>query len=106
MRATMSLPGIFPPIEVDGRVFVDGGVLDNIPTRVVKDLGVTRTIAVNVGDLADLKSVNYTVLGMLEGAVGTMMRANSVQFDGGGGCRHQCAADKTTHRWPGGSSPI
>ena len=60
MRATMSLPGIFPPVEADGRVLVDGAVLDNIPTGVVKDLGVARTIAVNVGDLADLKSVNYT----------------------------------------------
>ena len=79
MRATMSLPGIFPPVEADGRVFVDGAVLDNIPTGVVKNLGVARTIAVNVGDLEDLKSVNYTVLGMMSGAVGTMMRANSVK---------------------------
>src|SRR5262245_50901771 len=31
LRATMSLPGAFPPVQRDGRLLVDGGLLDNIP---------------------------------------------------------------------------
>ncbi len=33
MRATMSLPLIFPPVELDGRVLVDGGVMNNVPAE-------------------------------------------------------------------------
>ena len=39
LRATMSLPAVFPPVEREGRVLVDGGVLDNIPADVVKGAG-------------------------------------------------------------------
>ena len=49
MRATMSLPGVFPPVESDGRVLVDGGALDNVPADVVRDMGAGVVIAVDVG---------------------------------------------------------
>jgi NTE family protein len=55
MRATMSLPLIFPPTEVNGQVLIDGGTMDNVPADVVKAMGATRVIAVNVGDLADAR---------------------------------------------------
>ncbi len=49
MRASMSLPGIFPPIEIDGRTLVDGGILMNLPVEVVKQMGADIIIAVNIG---------------------------------------------------------
>src|SRR6516225_2842113 len=36
LRSTMSLPGIFTPVVHEGHVFVDGGLLNNIPVRVAK----------------------------------------------------------------------
>jgi NTE family protein len=33
MRATMSLPLIFPPVELDGQVLIDGGTMNNVPGR-------------------------------------------------------------------------
>ena len=39
MRATMSLPLIFPPVELDGRVLVDGGAMNNVPADVVRAMG-------------------------------------------------------------------
>ncbi len=57
MRATMSLPLIFPPVERDGRLLVDGGTMNNVPADVVKAMGADRVVAVNVGDLADRTSV-------------------------------------------------
>ena len=53
MRATMSLPLIFPPVEVDGRVLVDGGAMNNVPADVVRAMGADRVVAVNVGELGD-----------------------------------------------------
>jgi NTE family protein len=46
MRATMSLPGVFTPVKLDGMVLVDGGVLENIPVDAVRDMGAKIVIAV------------------------------------------------------------
>lgn len=47
--ASMSLPGIFPPVEMNGKMYVDGGLANNVPVRVAKDVGCQRVIAVDVG---------------------------------------------------------
>ena len=49
MRATMSIPGVFPPVERDGLLLADGGLLNNVPADVVGRMGVDVVIAVNVG---------------------------------------------------------
>lgn len=49
MRASMSLPGIFQPVQLGGRVVVDGGVARNLPVDVVRDMGADIVIAVDVG---------------------------------------------------------
>ena len=46
--ASCALPGAFPPGKVDGRICVDGGVIDNLPTGVAA-LGMDAVIAVDVG---------------------------------------------------------
>jgi NTE family protein len=74
LRATMSLPGIFPPVERDGKVLVDGGVLDNIPADVVKSLGATEVIAIDVG-YAPTTTVDYSMFGLLGLTVDAMMRS-------------------------------
>ena len=77
MRATMSLPLIFPPVEVDGRVLIDGGTMNNVPADVVKAMGADRVIAVNVGDLTDPEGVNYTMFGLAGDTLDAMMRAST-----------------------------
>jgi NTE family protein len=49
MRASMSAPGVFAPVEIDGRLLVDGGLVENLPVDVVKSMGVDIVIAVDVG---------------------------------------------------------
>ncbi|MGH8197159.1 MAG: patatin-like phospholipase family protein, partial [Steroidobacteraceae bacterium] len=49
MRASMSAPGVFAPVEIDGRLLVDGGLVENLPVDVVKEMGVDIVIAVDVG---------------------------------------------------------
>lgn len=61
MRASMSIPGMFRPYEIDGRVLVDGGVVDNLPVDVARALGADIVIAVESrgsppSDLSELKT--------------------------------------------------
>jgi predicted acylesterase/phospholipase RssA len=49
MRSTMSIPSAFAPVEYGNYLFVDGGVANNLPVDVAKDMGAEFVIAVNVG---------------------------------------------------------
>ncbi|NBX41272.1 MAG: patatin, partial [Gammaproteobacteria bacterium] len=49
MRASSSAPGVFAPIELDGRLLVDGGLADNLPVEVARSMGVDVLIVVDVG---------------------------------------------------------
>ncbi|MEA4908718.1 MAG: patatin-like phospholipase family protein [Anaerolineaceae bacterium] len=49
LRATTSLPGVFMPVETNGRCLVDGGVLNNLPVDVAAGMGAEEVIAVDIG---------------------------------------------------------
>ncbi|MGM0471087.1 MAG: patatin-like phospholipase family protein [Bacillota bacterium] len=49
IRASTSIPGIYVPYKLDGKLLVDGAVLNRVPTDVVKDLGAEIKIGVDVG---------------------------------------------------------
>lgn len=73
MRATMSVPGLMAPVELNGRKLVDGGLVDNVPVAVARDLcKADRIIAVNVGSplrpaesIGSLLSVTGQMIGIL-----------------------------------------
>jgi NTE family protein len=48
VRASISIPGIFVPAQIDGRLLVDGGVIDRIPVSVAREMGADIVIAVDV----------------------------------------------------------
>lgn len=49
LRSSMSVPGVFPATEVDGRVLGDGGLVDNLPIGVARSMGADVVIVVNIG---------------------------------------------------------
>ena len=50
VRASCSLPGIFPPVQADGQLLVDGGLVDNVPTAIMEtQCEGGKIIAVDVG---------------------------------------------------------
>ncbi|HWC36958.1 MAG TPA: patatin-like phospholipase family protein [Acidimicrobiales bacterium] len=49
LLASAAIPGIFPPVEVDGRLYVDGGVADNTPINVAHALGATTIYVLATG---------------------------------------------------------
>ncbi len=48
IRASMSVPGVFAPVELDGRLLVDGGIVGNLPIDVMQSMDVDVIIAVDV----------------------------------------------------------
>lgn len=50
IRASASVPGIFTPVEIDGRMLVDGGVVDNLPVEQIRAMGAQFTIASDVSN--------------------------------------------------------
>ena len=48
LRASVSLPGVFPPAVVDGQLTIDGGILDNLPVDVMRRQPVGKVVAVDV----------------------------------------------------------
>ena len=48
MRASMSVPGAISPMEIDGRLLVDGGIADNLPIELARKLCGDVVIAVNI----------------------------------------------------------
>lgn len=61
MRASMSLPAIVAPIEIDGRTYVDGGLVRNLPVDIGRSMCGDVIIAVNLGTplkrLTELRNV-------------------------------------------------
>ncbi len=48
VRRSISIPGVIPPVQENGRVIIDGGVLNPLPTNVLISYGIKKIIAINV----------------------------------------------------------
>jgi NTE family protein len=48
VRASISLPGIFTPVRINGRYLVDGGLINEVPVSVCREMGAGYVIGVNV----------------------------------------------------------
>jgi len=55
MRASMSIPGVLPPITIDGTLLVDGGIANNVPIDIVRNMGADIVIVVDVSAPLDKK---------------------------------------------------
>jgi NTE family protein len=89
MRASMSVPAAFAPVEIDGRLLVDGGLVNNLPVDLVRAMGADIVIAVNIGtpllpreELGSILGVGTQMLNILTEqnvrASLAMLRANDI----------------------------
>lgn len=74
MRATMAIPGVFTPVRMGGRLLVDGGALNNVPTDVVRAMGADLVIAVNVAADLEEENIEQTELSLF-GVIGKTIDA-------------------------------
>ncbi len=77
VRASMSIPAVFAPVELDGRLLVDGGMVDNIPLDVVREMGVDLAIVVDIGTPLRSRKQLATVVDVLNQSITLMTRRNS-----------------------------
>jgi len=77
IRASMSIPAVFAPAEVDGRLLVDGGMVDNIPIDVARQMGATRIIAIDIGTPLATRKELKSLLDVLNQTTTLMTRKNS-----------------------------
>jgi len=61
VRASIGIPGIFVPYRLANRLLIDGGVIDRVPIRAVRELGAQIVIAVDVGLFDRLPPIRHVV---------------------------------------------
>jgi NTE family protein len=72
VAASCAIPGILPPVSVDGLMLVDGGWVDQVPVGPVTALGADVVIAVEIG--ADIEDSD----GLLRNGLEMVLRANAI----------------------------
>ncbi|MEH6568840.1 MAG: patatin-like phospholipase family protein [Halioglobus sp.] len=77
MRASMSVPGLFDPVVWGDYMLVDGGLVNNVPIDVVRDMGADIVIAVNVGTGLTAKEDLDTMLSVVGQLTNFMTKTNT-----------------------------
>ncbi|MFN3736080.1 patatin-like phospholipase family protein [Hydrogenophaga sp.] len=76
LRASMSVPGVFSPLEIDGRILGDGGLVNNLPVDVARQMGAQVVIAVNIGTPLAGRDTLGSVLGITAQMVNILTEQN------------------------------
>jgi NTE family protein len=76
VRASAAFPGLFSPVTLDGRMLIDGGVVDNLPVSLAREMGATYVIAVDVSDHGELTEPPSNMIDVLW-AISNIMQARS-----------------------------
>ncbi|HLV85746.1 MAG TPA: patatin-like phospholipase family protein [Candidatus Sulfotelmatobacter sp.] len=76
VRASMAIPGVFTPVDMDGRVLADGGMVQNIPVETVRAMNADVVIAVQLRVPPANRAQLETIAGVLSRAVDVMITQN------------------------------
>lgn len=76
MRASMSVPGAFAPVDYRGKMLVDGGLVDNLPVEQARQMGVDVVVAINVGTPLSKRDKLNNVVGIMGQMVNLLTEQN------------------------------
>lgn len=76
MRSSMSVPGVFAPIEREGRILGDGGLVNNLPVDIARRMGAQVIIAVNVGTPVGGRAALGSVVGLTAQMINILTEQN------------------------------
>jgi NTE family protein len=76
VRASMAIPGVFTPVEINGRVLADGGMVENIPVEAVREMNSEIVIAVNLSVPLGSREQLETLSGVLSRALNVTILQN------------------------------
>jgi NTE family protein len=78
LRSTMSLPGIFTPVRTNDAIYADGGLLNNIPVDVAKEMGADLTLGVRLAEAPVSPDASLSSFAVLGNSIGVMINANEL----------------------------
>jgi NTE family protein len=78
LRSTMSLPGIFTPVRAKDAIYADGGLLQNIPVEVAKEMGADLTLAIHLEEAPVPPDANLSSFAVLGQSISVMISANEL----------------------------
>lgn len=76
LRATIAIPGVFTPVQRNNQILVDGGVVNNLPVDVVREMGAEAVIAVALHARLSNKKGEYSLLETVNRSIDVMIAAN------------------------------
>ncbi len=79
LRSTMSLPGIFTPVRTKDAIYADGGLINNIPVNVAKEMGADLTVAIHLAEAPMKPDANLNTFSVLGQSLSVMINANELQ---------------------------
>lgn len=78
MRASMSVPGFLPPVEIDGRLLIDGGVANNLPVDVARAMGAEVLIVVDIPTILKKRDQLNSSLDIVGQMLAVLIQQNSL----------------------------
>jgi NTE family protein len=79
LRSTMSLPGIFTPVRTKDAIYADGGLLENIPIDVAKQMGAGVTLGVHLEEAPLPPDASLSSFAVLGRSISVMISANELR---------------------------
>jgi NTE family protein len=73
VHASSAIPGVFNPVDHQGRLLVDGGVMDNIPIAVAREKGADIVIAVDISE----NTANFNITNLVD----VMLQSVNIMFN-------------------------
>jgi len=77
IRASCSIPQIFAPVEIDGGLYTDGGVIEYLPLNTLRDIGCQIRVGVHLGAYLDFSEPPQHILSMIMRVIGLVAVHNA-----------------------------
>jgi NTE family protein len=75
--ASAAFPGVFSPVQIGDQLFVDGGIVDNLPVDVARDMGADYIIAVDLSNPVPSLNPPQNLVDLLFSVIGLMQKRSS-----------------------------
>lgn len=76
VRASLSIPSIIQPFQYDGRLFIDGGVSQNLPIKEAKEMGAIHTVAIKTNSSLRTRQELKNLIQVLDQTINIGMTRN------------------------------
>lgn len=81
VMASTCIPGIFVPVEINGKILVDGGIVENVPVTTLKDMGADQIIGVDLNSKHTRKKPRNIIEVLLRSFDFTLKTATKLQTE-------------------------